>query len=107
MSTQVNPQAGPAIVLAQLLTEHPELHRLGWRLSPNGGLIGSDMRMDADPRPVMAEFIAVLGGKPLDVLTSAGDFASWLPTAWRDVQVSISLGCPAGVLAPLVSAVAA
>ncbi|MEC3993957.1 hypothetical protein VSR01_10550 [Actinacidiphila sp. DG2A-62] len=99
MNTNRSPQTGPATALAQLLSEHPELPPIRWSLCPDGLLMGSAMRLETDARPVMAEFVAVLGGAPVEATSSSvqGDliFSSWLHTTWRDVPLSVTLGCAA------------
>lgn len=107
MSIHSNPQAGPAIALAWLLTDHPDLLPLRWSVSPDGFLAGSAMDLPCDPRPLMDAFVAVLGGRPQTVWSADGSCSSWLPTRWRDVELSVTLGCAAGVLAPLLTVVAA
>lgn len=112
MTTNRNPQASPAVVLGQLLTEHPELHQLIWGLSPDGGLFGSDMNVHEDARPLMAAFEAVLGGAAHGhwyTAPSDGEerFSSWLPTTWRDVKLNVTLGCSAEFAPQMDAAVAA
>lgn len=94
-----SPQHAPVLALLALVTEHPEL-RASWRLADDGHLMG-DARVDADGRRVMDRFVAVLGGRPLESQYAApsdpGDlvWSSWLWTSWRDVELSVTVSCPA------------
>jgi hypothetical protein len=98
-----NPQAGPALALAQLLTEHPELPRLNWSITKDGHLSGSSFRDDEDVRPVIAAHQHVMGGRvgelryvPKD--TGAEAYTSYLMATWRDVRFHLSVGCPVSAL---------
>jgi hypothetical protein len=94
LSTKRSSQRGPAVALAQLLSEHPELPAIRWELAADGHLSGLSMYMEADIRPVMAEYAAVLGGVPDTRWHEDTELCtSWLFTRWRDVAVSITLGC--------------
>lgn len=96
MSTKRSSQRGPAVALAQLLSEHPELPAIRWELAADGHLSGLSMYMETDIRPVAAAYAAVLGGVP-DVRWHEDTelCTAWLWTTWRDVPVSIMLGCAA------------
>jgi hypothetical protein len=102
-----NPQRGPATALAQLLAENPALPPIRWALDADGHLSGSAMCLAVDARPVMAAYAAVLGGTPDEHWHAqpgkAPSFSSWLFTTWRDVPVSVTVGCSAE-LAPAVAA---
>lgn len=107
MKPNPSPQTGPATALAQLLTEHPELQRIRWSLEQDGMLLGTAMYLDVDVRPVMAAFAEVLGGTPYEsTFTQDEDgerFSSYLSTVWRDVLLSVTLGCPAELVAPVLA----
>lgn len=104
MKTKRNRQAGPAIALAQLISEFPHLQPLPWTLSADGLLMASSLRMEQDPRPLMAEYVEVLGGRPSEsrheVKPGDARFSSWLHVTWRDVELSIWMGCEVS-LAPV------
>lgn len=97
MSSIPNPQHGPALALAELITEHPELPRLTWSMTSCGHLSGSKFDLpDVDAAARL--FVAVLGGTPLVSrhVSARGvpqvSFRLW--PVWRDVQVFITLGGP-------------
>jgi hypothetical protein len=96
-----NPQHAPALALLALVTEHPGL-RATWCVAEDGTLSG-DLSVDAGGREVMARFVGVLGGEPLESTYSMpsdpGDlwWSSWLWTTWRDAQVSVNVSCPAAL----------
>jgi hypothetical protein len=96
LSTKRSSQRGPAVALAQLLSEHPELPAIRWELAADGHLSGLSMYMEADVRPVAAAYAVVLGGVPDTRWHEDTELCtSWLYTTWRDVPVSITLGCSA------------
>lgn len=104
-----SPQHAPAVALMELITEHPELQALRWSLCPDGLLTGTAMYLDVDVRPLMAAYVDALGARPAsDVVTrsegSEPRFTSWLYVVWRDVPLSITLGCAASLVAPGVTA---
>jgi hypothetical protein len=111
LNTKVIPQLGPATALVQLLTEHPELQRLRWSISPDGHLSGSAMTMAEDPRPAMAAYAAALGGKHMEFWPTDASvqqmFSIWLHVAWRDVELSLWMGCPVALALREVAQVAA
>jgi hypothetical protein len=94
-----SPQHAPAAALLELVTEHPEL-RVAWSLGDDGLLMGN-VRVEADGRAVMDRIVAVLGGTPVESQYAApGDpsdlmWSSWVWTTWRDVQLSVTVSCPA------------
>lgn len=102
MNPQPSPQIAPATVLAQLLTEHPDLPRLFWTISPDGWLSGSLYRDDVDARAAMARLVAVLGGTPDELRrdaeadeTGTERFSTVLGATWRGVSFYLSMGCDA------------
>lgn len=111
MSSHPIEQVGPALALAQLLTEHPELHKLRWSLSPDGHLSGSHMTMAEDPRPAMAAYTAALGGTAMEFWPMDASehqmFSIYLPVTWRDVELSLWMGCPVALASREVAQVAA
>lgn len=94
-----SPQHAPLAALLELVSEHPEL-RAAWRLGEDGYLMGH-LVVDGDGRAEMARFVEVLGGEPAESVsertTGDGDpvWLSWLWTTWRDVELSLSVSCPA------------
>lgn len=97
MKNKSNSQLGPATALAQLQAEHPNLPKVAWHLAANGHLSGSAMCMTTDPRPAMAAFAEVLGGVPSETWPLEGAesrmFSVWLHVTWRDVPLSVWMGC--------------
>lgn len=98
-----SPQHAPAVALLELITEHPEL-RASWRLGDDGFFMGN-RSVDSDGRAEMARFVAVFGGTPAEAVTD-GDtgarWSSWLWTTWRDVELSLTVSCPADAVASAV-----
>lgn len=90
-------QAAPATALAQLIAGHPELPKVAWHLTADGHLAGSAMQMTKDPRQAMTAYVEVLGGESREVWPAEGSesqtFSTWLHVTWRDVPLSIWLGC--------------
>jgi hypothetical protein len=105
------PQLGPAMALVQLLQSSPGLRRIGWSLADDGHLTGSNMRMEKDPRPLMAEYVAALGGTASEFWSPAGAdtprFSTWLHVTWQDVELSVWMGCAASLAPREVAQVAA
>lgn len=101
MSHKPIPQLAPAMALVQLISEHPGLPPLSWSLSRSGWLSGAYYPEDADPRPVMAAYVKVLGGV-VQESRYADDahrrFSVILNAAWRDVDFYLSMGCPLPVV---------
>lgn len=98
-------QRGSAVALVELLTECADLPTLSWRISDSDfhadRLNGSGPR-DADPRPVVAAWAAVLGGEPVEtrfMFDGEPNLECALETVWRDVRVRICLSCPVSLLA--------
>jgi hypothetical protein len=106
-SSQTQTQLSAATALLQLLTEHPELPVLGWTINPTGWWSGAkydDAGFDA--RAAMAAFVAVVGGEPHEMRRPADEneageerFATVLNARWRDVDLYLSMGCDAALLA--------
>lgn len=100
MSARIpSPQHAPMLALLALVTEYPEL-RASWRLADDGHLMG-DVTVDGDGRAAMDRFVAVLGGKSMEWEYAAPSdendrmWSSWLWTTWRDVELSVTVSCPA------------
>lgn len=94
-----------ATALAQLLTEHPELPLLHWTVAPSGWWSGSKYN-GFDARAAMAAFVAVVGGTPHEMRRPAREgepgeetFATVLNARWRDVDLYLSMGCDAALVA--------
>lgn len=95
------PQLAPAMALAQLLQEHPELPAVDWQVSSTGFFSGT-FTSDEDARPVAEAYAAVLGGEPLSYTYSrSGDVrqAFQLQTVWRDVRFDVWLSGSVSVAA--------
>jgi hypothetical protein len=94
LSSISNPQHGPALALAQLLTEFPELPTLRWGIGPDGHLSGAAFELD-DLQAAVTAFTTVLGGKASPSMHEK-DGVSWMSVSfwpvWRDVQFYITLG---------------
>lgn len=108
--SESNTQQSAAIALAQLLTEYPEFTALTWSISSTGWWSGA--KYDGfDARAAMAEFAAVVGGEPYEMRRPAKDdepgterFSTILNARWRDVDLYLSMGCDAALVAePAVS----
>ena len=88
-----HPQHGPALALAALLTEHPELPPLHWSITDDGVLRGSGH--GPDQRGTIGAYVTVLGGTPLP--PSLFNFqhrqlvSEVLFTTWRDIPVTLAL----------------
>lgn len=109
MTTTRTPQAGPAMVLAQLLTEHPELPHLEWGLYPDGLLRGA-LFGDTDVRGVLGAYQEVLGGTVHATRyehAGAVRYREYLTVTWRDVQLTLCVSGPAAVLTETALGVAA
>jgi hypothetical protein len=87
------------VALVELATEYPEL-RAKWNLGVDGYLMGH-LSVDGDGRAEMQRFVEVFGGEPMESVSAAtsgdGDlvWSSWLWTKWRDVELSLTVSCPA------------
>ncbi|PYC83426.1 hypothetical protein C7C46_08805 [Streptomyces tateyamensis] len=116
---QNHPQSGPAIALAQLITEHPQLPMLNWTLHRKGNLRGALHRvtpaaaMEPTARDVLAAWAETLNASPTPPMTfwSSGDdqtlVAQHVLTTWRDVVVEIAIYAPLSEYPELLPAVAA
>uniref|UniRef100_UPI00114D3AC0 hypothetical protein n=1 Tax=Streptomyces sp. EN16 TaxID=212773 RepID=UPI00114D3AC0 len=65
MATSSQTQLTAAIALTQLLTDHPGLTLLNWRVPRDGmyaGVLQGDLMMDVDAREVVAAWHEALGG---------------------------------------------
>ncbi|MET8978498.1 hypothetical protein ABZX85_23060 [Streptomyces sp. NPDC004539] len=103
--TQSNTPQSAALALAQLLAEYPSLPSLHWSVSPSGWWCGSKYN-DFDARAAMAEFVAVVGGTPFEMRQPAKEdepgeetFSTILNARWRDVDLYLSMGCDAALVA--------
>ncbi|WP_263165460.1 hypothetical protein [Streptomyces sp. SCSIO ZS0520] len=103
MSRKV-PQLAPAMALAQLLQEHPELPPVHWSVSSHGlleGYVESD-----DPMAGLAEYAALFGAEIVPAVRAFEHDGETLrsfeaSTRWRDVPVRVKAIVPAAVEAPL------
>lgn len=106
MSTHRNPQAGPAIALAQLTQENPSLPGLMWTIHPDGYLSGTWHEDNVDVRPALAAYQRVMGGQVDERRyardeTGEGRYSAVLVVTWRDVRFYLSTGCPARLVAEI------
>jgi len=104
VSTHRNPQAGPAIALAQLTQENPSLPGLMWTIHPDGYLSGTAQEKDVDVRPVLPAYQQVMGGHVDElryVREGTGElrYSAVLVVTWRDVRFYLSAACPARLTA--------
>lgn len=91
MTAHSNLQASAATALSQLLTEHPELDGLTWKVDPIGVLHGELHAQEGDGR-IVDDCAAIIGGTAVhSTLTRDGDRLglAQLVTVWRDVHVEI------------------
>ncbi|WP_075737479.1 hypothetical protein [Streptomyces acidiscabies] len=103
--TQSNSPQSAALALAQLLTEYSDLPLLHWTVSPSGWWSGSKYG-GFDARAAMAAFVAVVGGTPYEMWRPAKEdepgeesFTTILNARWRDVDLYLSMGCDAALVA--------
>jgi hypothetical protein len=103
--TSNSTQLSAATALAQLLTEYPELPVLSWTVSATGWWSGCKYE-DFDARAAMAAFVAVVGGEPHEMVRPSREdepgeerFATVLNARWRDVELYLSMGCDAAMVA--------
>lgn len=86
MNQHCNPQKAPALTLAALLAEHPEIVGLTWSMDPSGVIHASNP--DDDGRTVNA-LARIIGGTPLTrtTLNPVGDRLTLteLVTVWHGV----------------------
>lgn len=107
-----NPQLGPAMALVQLLSEHPELPRLDWRIAPvgfYGGALQGDCSIREDARPVVEAWLQVLGGSVTETTFTHHDEpmrAFGMTAYWQDVRVELDVRCPVSALAETVQVAA-
>jgi hypothetical protein len=112
VSAHRNPQTAPAVALAQLTHENPNLPGLMWTIHPDGYLSGARHENNIDVRPVLAAYQQVLGGAISEtqyVREGTGEerYAASLAVTWRDVPFYLSTGCPARLVLAQVAGVAA
>ncbi|MCZ4509909.1 hypothetical protein O3Q52_17240 [Streptomyces sp. ActVer] len=99
MSNNSIPQLAPAMALAELLREYPELPPVDWQVSSTGFFSGT-WTSDEDVRPLMDAYTAVLGGVAGSYSYSRNGRerrALQLRTMWRDVHFDLFMSCPASV----------
>ncbi|MDT0381374.1 hypothetical protein RM572_21690 [Streptomyces sp. DSM 42041] len=86
-------QLAPALALAQLLREHPELPVAGWRVCAMAPALLGDVQNGASTLDDLHRFQQVLGGEVTarQSFTSGGqDLRSYgLVVCWRDVDVEL------------------
>ncbi|WP_069773069.1 hypothetical protein [Streptomyces sp. LUP30] len=105
MATSSQTQLTAAIALTQLLTDHPGLTLLNWRVPRDGmyaGVLQGDLMMDVDAREVVAAWHEALGGTVCEHTHSFRDEerrAFHLESRWRDVLVDVHVSCPVSALA--------
>lgn len=104
MTHEPNPQAGAALALVQLLTEHPELPRATWYVGDESGDLHGHLHAEFD---AFTEYVHLLGGsvraaKNTRLVDGREVRSCWLTAMWRDVPVTVAITLPvqdAGLLA--------
>lgn len=90
MTQHCNPQKTPALALAALLADHPEITGLTWSIDPSGVLHGSNP--DDDGRTIV-KLARIIGGTPLrrTTLNAVGDLLTLteLVAVWHGVNFEV------------------
>ncbi|CAM5718980.1 hypothetical protein [Streptomyces fumanus] len=105
MKTNPISQLSAATALVQLLTEHPDLPALSWRISAHerlAGIVQGSHTRNEDPRPIARAWAAALGTEVVEtefVFEDEPNVECSVETVWRDVRVRIVMSCPVSALA--------
>lgn len=90
------PQLGPAVVLAQLISEHPELPPVEWNIRIHDGALHGVHYLADEPFELLRMYAEVLGGsirpEPTENYTSGtrGEREMHeLSARWRDVRIVV------------------
>lgn len=102
MNSKANPQRGPAVALAQLIIEHPELPVATWTVEDTGTLHG---HLHSHSFDELDSYAALMGGsiRPGRDYEFRGQLMRphRLAAMWRDVEVTVVVTLPVSAALPV------